>query len=837
VKSGTSIFRDKFSSKENGKISSFRDCVEDHLKNRRVPRRKIKAALDRYDKLRDAFIDEGVNPADAEARAGDQVTRETLIRLKEDERRKTAQALKSIELQSTFQRSDIDATPGQRLKALVSPRAGTPIQSYETLRDVYRGLIYSRMSDVIEQFGAKGLGVIHSEKGLYNVVRELFGQDTGDAAAKQLAASWKAATDLSVDLFRQVGGALLKREDWLIGQRQSPARMAKAGKQTWIKDHLVWLDWGRIRRPDGSLVMPAEREQYLSDVFDTIKTGGANKIFGGKQRRGATGNQLDASRELIFKDADSWLAMHEKYQDGNVFDVMTSHVESRAHHIAMMKQFGPSPEQGAEIAKGIARQVAAQRDIADDTARVPAVERLEDDAAAFDDLMTRATRAASGSAENRIAAGAALTRNVLTSAMLGSASLIAIPGDLINAAHVRAFNKMSLKVGMADYMKMLNPLDNVDRDIARRAGFVHESAVALAYTAERFSALAATGPKWGRRMADTVLRASLLSGHTQAARFATQTEMLGLLARFRDESFDDLPFREMLKQNDISARDWDEMRAVPLWEPKPGATFMRPSDVFQHLGNTRRAHDLHDKFMGLAVSTSKEMVPEATIESATTLRGATRSGTPIGEVANSLAMFKSFPVTFVNIHLRKMLTRDSKFGRATYLGALIGGMTMAGAMATQMREITQGRDPQDVDSTSFWLTAMLRGGGLGIYGDVLFAGFNRPDGLNDMAAGPLLDTIGEGLNLTFGNLYEAIQGEDANALPEMIRFAKDITPGHSIWYGRLLFQRLIFERLMYEVDPRAMARAKRRQERFAEENDTGFWFEPGDTAPERAPNF
>jgi len=759
-----------------------------------------------------------------------------MFRLKEDERRKMAQALKSIELQALFNRSDMTATPGQRLKALVSPRAGTPIQSYEVLKDVYRGLIYSRMSDLIEQFGAKGLGVIRSEKGLEDVVRELFGQDTGSAAAKQLAKAWREASDLSVDLFRQVGGALAKREDWLIGQRQSPARMVKAGRRAWIDDHLAWLDWTRIRRRDGSLVAPAEREQYLSDVFDTIKTGGANKVFGGNARRSAAGNQLDASRELIFKDADAWLAMHSKYQDGNIFDVMVSHVETRAHHIAMMKTFGPNPKQGAETAKAVAREVAGKLDVANDSpSGARALDRLDDDAAAFDDMFTRAARAANSSPENQLAAGAALTRNTLTSAMLGSASLIAIPGDLVNAAHVRTFNKMGATIGMADYLKMFNPLDSTDRDIARRAGFVHESAVALAYSAERFSSLAAEGPRWGRRMADTVLRASLLSGHTQAARFATQTEMLGLLARFKGASFDELPFREMLRQNDISARDWDEMRALPLWEPKPGATFMRPSDVFQHLGDTRRAHDLHDKFMALAVGVSKEMIPEATIESATVLRGATRSGTALGEIANSLAMFKSFPVTFVNIHMRKMLLQDSAAGRVIYLAALVGGMTMAGAMATQLREITQGRDPQSVDSVAFWATAMLRGGGLGIWGDLLFAGFNRPDGLNDLAAGPLLSTLGKGLNLTFGNLQEAINGEDTNALPEAIRFAKEITPGHSLWYGRLLLQRLVFDRLMQEVDPRAFARAKRRQERLVRQNGSDFFFEPGDTAPDRLP--
>ncbi len=120
-------------------MASFEECLRNQLASARVPRRKVNAAIKSFESKRDNFISEGMSPADAEARAGDEAAKDAIIAVKEAARRSTAQALASIRLSSVFERTDINLTAGERLKALVSPRAGSPIQSYETLRDVVRG--------------------------------------------------------------------------------------------------------------------------------------------------------------------------------------------------------------------------------------------------------------------------------------------------------------------------------------------------------------------------------------------------------------------------------------------------------------------------------------------------------------------------------------------------------------------------------------------------------------------------------------------------------------------------------------------------------------------------
>ncbi len=322
---------------------------------------------------------------------------------------------------------------------------------------------------------------------------------------------------------------------------------------------------------------------------------------------------------------------------------------------------------------------------------------------------------------------------------------------------------------------------------------------------------------------------------TQAARFATQLETIGLLAEHSARAFGDLPFAEHLKRAGITSRDWDEIRALPLWEPEPGVTFMRPADVFQHLGTTRRAHELHDKFMAMVVDTSKQMIPEATIESATIFRGGTRSGTFRGELVNSAAMFKSFPVTFGQMHHRLSLLQASRAGRLTYLAALVVAMTTAGLISTQLRQIADGKDPLPMDDKNLYWTALLRGGGLGIYGDLMFQGVNRfGHGLEEILAGPLASTLNDFRNLTLGNLVQAIDGEDTNALPEAIRLAKRTLPGSSLWFAKTLMSRMVFEQMEQAADPRAFYRYRRQINR---ERDRGgdFFFAPGTTSPQRPP--
>ena len=211
-----------------------------------------------------------------------------------------------------------------------------------------------------------------------------------------------------------------------------------------------------------------------------------------------------------------------------------------------------------------------------------------------------------------------------------------------------------------------------------------------------------------------------------------------------------------------------------------------------------------------------------------------RRGTVKGELVRSIFLFKSFPIAMLMRHWG----RASQLGgasRAGYLATLIASTTLLGALSMQVSELLQGRDPKAMSSGKFWLGAMLKGGSLGIYGDFLFSTASQ-HGQSPTAAllGPSIGMMEEALNLTQGNLIEMAQGGDPQWQAEAIKFFKGITPGTNLWYTRAALDHLIFQRLQEHFSPGYLAKMKKRARK---EFDQEYWWEPGKTAPRRAPDF
>jgi hypothetical protein len=67
-----------------------------------------------------------------------------------------------------------------------------------------------------------------------------------------------------------------------------------------------------------------------------------------------------------------------------------------------------------------------------------------------------------------------------------------------------------------------------------------------------------------------------------------------------------------------------------------------------------------------------------------------------------------------------------------------------------------------------------------------------------------------------------------------VKLIKQETPGSSLWYSRLAFERLVADQLQEEIDPK-YRQSWRATEARARQQKQGFWWEPGETSPTRAP--
>lgn len=833
----------------------FTACVTENLEKRGFSKKRIDEIVSDYRSRADGYVQQGRDTPTA-ATLAMQDTFETMAK---EARERAKRSAKMIGVQASnidrikqgidapVSKFLMDGKKGSRGTALA--RAAVSLiendprfngLSYSANKESVRGQLYALFGDTLETIGKGFMGRQKGKAHLPNIVREISGETTGDASAKAVADAWLKVSDLSVDLFNSAGGSMNRLKNY-IPQSQNSVKMAKAGKKRWVEVHMDRLDWNKTRWPDGSPIAPAERQGVLDKVYDTLTTDGATKIdqtaFRGKGR--AVGNMIDDHRFMHYKDAQAWLDVHEEFGDGNVFETLTRHIETMSHKIAAVETFGPNPEMTAlNLAAIVRKQAAAEGGEA--LAHAEAVLKNK-----FDPMFETIMRENPMDPHSTFGNATTGVANILTAAQLGSASFLAIPGDFMQTAAVRALNGMGMFNGVSTYVKALATDQKFMRQIATQSGFVMDEVVMSTFAQSRFTGVATVGPAASRHVSEATMRLSLLSGHTRAARWATQAEFMGLMHRTKGDTFDKLPYRQVLERYGIKPAEWDAFRnAVQSWEPKKGAQFMRPIDILKTDMPNRQ--ELYRKFQGMIYDEARTMVPEATVEGGVSLKSTTRPDTLVGSLLYSFAMYKNFPISFMMIYGRLGMTSPSVKGRLQFYAGLGAGMTMVGALGTQLREMSKGRDPLPMDNAAFLGKAFLSGGALSIWGDFLFAGVNEYGrGPADMVGGPLVGFLGDTTDLVLGDAFQFAEtiGSlsdkefDSTTAAKAVEWARRYTPGSSIWWARAALERQVFDRLQELADPKAYQKQRKRIKSRQRDYGQEHWWAPGERAPSRAPQF
>jgi hypothetical protein len=203
-------------------------------------------------------------------------------------------------------------------------------------------------------------------------------------------------------------------------------------------------------------------------------------------------------------------------------------------------------------------------------------------------------------------------------------------------------------------------------------------------------------------------------------------------------------------------------------------------------------------------------------------------------------MLKSFPFTIAATHFYRFAYMASNGERLQYGGALLATSLVLGGVSLQLKDIVAGREPRPIGDEDtlidpkFLAAALAQGGGLGLFGDFLFADANRyGGGIASTAFGPTGQLLNDTQRLTLGNIQQLLAGEETNFLGEGVRFTERYTP--SLWQIDLL-KNAMFDQLEIMADPAAEKRFRRIIR--ARERDYGqkYWFEPGDMLPKSAPD-
>ena len=835
---------------------SFRECIVNGVEEGAIKQGQAKVA-------QDLFLDE------LDATAGNEIeaARNTFAQLKRDAARKKHLTIKRVQrfaalsnemkeyipaFQKKFVLDNGKVTyqnlprPGKYLQSLVDFEEGTPrfttnlVGTYKAVRGnafamFDQGLMKNRQALT----GRKGKAENH------DLLLEVFGNDTGNEAAKIVAKQWLETAEMLRLRANAAGMAIPKRLDYGLPQKHEQVAVATADKNDWIKfvrgddNNESLLDVSKmIDEKTGKPFTPASLEIALNEVYETIQSGGLNKIKAGVVGQGkALANRRQDHRFLVFKDAKSWLKYQDRFGDPDVFGTMMSHIESMSRDIAMLEVLGPNPAttiaalkiQGQKIANNFDKGKGNQR----------ATNQFNADFAKFEAMNDRFTGEANIPANVFGADIVAGLRNFTTASLLGSVTPLAVPGDMNTARITAAMAGIPVSKMMTRMLKQISPLSAAERArFGTRLGIAAENWMANSHAQARYFG-EVVGPNFSVVVSDTILRATGLNAWTQGARQAFGIEMLGHLADLKNKKYAQLPkaTARTLANYGINESRWDIIRKTKP-EVYKGSEFVRPlnienrTDLAPNIGR-----EISTQLQSLIHNESNKAVPQATIRGSATVMGRVQRGTIPGEIVTSAFQFKSFPVSIMQGNMLRYLKHDLQNKTAFSVDFFIT-MAIAGALGMQARFIAAGQDPMDMTDERFWGQALLTGGGLGIIGDFLFADRNRFGGsFSQTLAGPLPSTVGKFLDLTAGNAMQLAMGEETKFGSELVNFLSDTFPGQNIWYIRAALERGIIDRARQWADDEAEIKFYRKEmKRMKERGQRSFW-EFGDLLPSRAPDF
>lgn len=699
-------------------------------------------------------------------------------------------------------------SPADFVQDLISNKRGAQGQSLSGAYEAVRRGFKRELLEAMTAFRANVVGVRRNQETLRNMTREIFGENTGDAAAQSMAQAWAAVAEKARTRFNAAGGHIGKRSDWGLPQMHDATAVRRATYDDWKAEILPRLDLAAMGRDfnNGVPFTPETIELLLDDAYQAIRTDGYSRRSPSARHGSAMYNSRADHRFFKFKSADDWLAYNEKFGAGqDAFRVMMGHLDGMALDISMMEQLGPNPLHTYQFLKDAAMG-EAQRS-SDLKAPEQAQSKL-DQADNMFDLFTGRTNI-QGNAS--FAKGASAVRQYLTSTHLGSALF----------SSVTDFNTQRLAasfVGMNQlgFMRQLGRLvaDGDFRAEAHSAGLIFENAINMGNAVARYN-LEEMHIETAARMADFTIRASGLGYVTEIQRQAFGLEFMSTMAKkWRSSSWADLDpkAKRVFQHYGFTAREWGIVQAAPTHTAGNGLEILRAQEI-EDFGH----QDVADLYMEAVTSLTEFAVPSTDLYGRAALLGRAKAGTVGGELLRSFMQFKAFPVTILTTQVSRMLSEayaGRKLGAASYAANLFIGATIFGAAAMQMKEVAKGKDPQDMTSAKFWIAAMAQGGGLGIFGDFLFGDVNRfGGGLAETVAGPSVGFASDLLKFSVGNVQQAVKGEETRVGREFVGLLRRYTPGGSLWYARLAYEREILDQLQMVLDPEARSsfRARERQ--------------------------
>jgi hypothetical protein len=727
--------------------------------------------------------------------------------------------------------------PGAAAEALLASDDRAPYFNVEFRSKAIANEHFAMMNGILDKFSRNTLGQVRDVATLHDVVREAFGEATGNQSARELAAAWGEAAESLRTRFNAAGGAIGKLDRWGMPQVHNMLAVRAVGFDDWREFIRPLLDPQRMKDASDHPMTPQALELALRDTYETIASDGWNDRRAGAFAGGKLANRRADSRFLVFKDADSWLSYMQKYgrplskisdnidPGGAVFDAMISHVHGMARDIALMQRLGPNPAATIRwVTDGLMKEASQTKH-----AGTKRIKKSKNSAIRTENMFKELSGGFDVENEGlaRFMQG---VRSWESAAKLGGA-VISSTGDIATQITARRFNGLPAVRVVGDYVGSLKPSSAADREHAARQLFIADRAIRTMGAYSRWTGETMTG-EIPARLSDAVMSLSYLSKWTDDGHRLFNHQVWASITDNRRQAWDTLNprFRRMFERYGMGANEWDSIRNSPT-EEDGGAQWIMPKNIDQALSQ---------RVAEMILTESEFAVPTGSLRIRAAINAHAKKGTPLGEAARSLLLFKGFPIQLFWMHGRRMLASGG-LGGLEYASTLFIASTVMGMLAFQLKQIVAGKDPVSMDpqeNPGFLAQSAFQGGGLGIMGDFINSATDR-SGMKSFAAsqlGPVASTVDDLMQFTGVKMTDnGIRVGPANKGKAFRQLIQNNLPGSSLWYTRLAFSREVLDRLQAEIDPDYYSSFDRMEKR-AQQDHTQYYWRPGQPRPDRAPD-
>jgi len=562
---------------------------------------------------------------------------------------------------------------------------------------------------------------------------------------------------------------------------------------------------------------------YNSLVGNKIQVAdGASGVFGSNSVTKGISNK----RVLHFKSAKDWYAYNEKFGTGSLKETYYSGLMTAGRNIGMLDTLGTKPKENFEkIRVAISNRMLANNR---STESLSSYRQFEKFMNVVDGTVYTFDGGKFGFA---VAKWSAIGRAVGNVAKLGGAVISAAADVGIYASEMK-YQGRSFLGGMGEAMGGIAKIKNTKqkRDIAKGLGFLGDGTT---YDISgRFQVGDNLNKGW-TKIQRTFFKYNLLSWWTNTLKENSMLGMANYYANQKNLSFNQLnkPLQSFFGLYNIDATKWDIIRKTAMSKADDGTEFiniselsnMSDADIKKITGmNDLSKTELQmekDKFKysvsGMLLDRSIYAVIEPDARTKGTMTQGTLAGTGMGEAIRFVGQFKAFPMAIGN----KVLGREIAFlrkGPNQDIGRGIKGLASVvvvsgfmGYMSMTAKDLLKGKEPRDPNNFNTIMAAFLQGGGLGIYGDVLFKEQRDAGSVAAGLIGPAPTTV---IDLGLALKY-ALSGEGGKAGRAAYRTISSNIPFLNLFYIKAAFDYMIGFQIMETMNPGVLKRVEKRMKK------------------------